>query len=403
MVGLETGDLVYLDFINDRTERFNVGGKIIKSPVASIHFDPRGGDRFLVLFGDNTIAQYCLFAEDPSDAAVSIITASPRPWTTVFEQAEINEAVAAAEADPRNDQPSTPVNGTRHRLASISGVSGKPRDRRPFQDKVLEWKNQEWNIPASERAEKKGETPKHLWAGKNPLAVSRLGTNSPITAMAYSPDGRWLAITTRDGVLRLVETEENRVTDVFESYFAALKCVAWSPDSRFVAVGGMDDLVTIYSARESRVVARCQGHTGFVTCIAFDPTMRSEGRGYRFGSVGEDGKLLLWDFSAAALRKPRHHHSNSASALRSQGAGPGSSASLTLFKDIEGAHYHPAPPKAEVALLQPVLARVVEGNLMTSLHMGPKTIATVSRAGSIKFWTRPPRQPRTRGREKKKE
>jgi hypothetical protein len=25
VVGLETGDLVYLDFINDRTERFNAG------------------------------------------------------------------------------------------------------------------------------------------------------------------------------------------------------------------------------------------------------------------------------------------------------------------------------------------------------------------------------------------
>lgn len=176
--------------------------------------------------------------------------------------------------------------------------------------------------------------------------------------------------------------------------------MAWSPDSRFVAVGGMDDLVTIYSARESRVVARCQGHTGFVTCIAFDPTMRSEGRGYRFGSVGEDGKLLLWDFSAAALRKPRHHHTSS---HHRQGAGPGSSASLTLFRDVEGAHYHPAPSRSEVALLQPVLARVVEGNLMTSLHMGPHTIATLSRAGSIKFWKRPPRQPRIRGRGKKKE
>lgn len=47
-------------------------------------------------------------------------------------------------------------------------------------------------------------------------------------------------------------------------------------------------------------------------------------------------------------------------------------------------------------MLQPVLARVVEGNLMTSVHMGPKTIATVSRAGSFKFWSRPPRVPRVK-------
>lgn len=68
--------------------------------------------------------------------------------------------------------------------------------------------------------------------------------------------------------------------------------LAWSPDSRFLAVGGQDDLITILSPRESRVVARCQGHSAFVTSIAFDPG-RGEGRGYRFASVGEDGKLVL--------------------------------------------------------------------------------------------------------------
>ena len=97
-----------------------------------------------------------------------------------------------------------------------------------------------------------------------------------------------------------------RLIDTFAGFFGGLNCVsphrayfrilaevgqvAWSPDSRFVAVGGQDDLITIFSSRESRVVARCQGHSAFVTSIAFDP-MR--GGGYRFGSVGEDGKLVL--------------------------------------------------------------------------------------------------------------
>jgi hypothetical protein len=49
-------------------------------------------------------------------------------------------------------------------------------------------------------------------------------------------------------------------------------------------------LITLFSPRESRVVARCQGHTAFVTGIAFDHTRSG---GYRFGSVGEDGKLVL--------------------------------------------------------------------------------------------------------------
>jgi WD40 repeat protein len=83
------------------------------------------------------------------------------------------------------------------------------------------------------------------------------------------------------------------LTDTFAAYFGPLSCVSWSPDSRFVAVGGQDDLVSIFSPRESRLVARCQGHSAFVTHIAFDPARGGGGGGYRFGSVGEDGKLLL--------------------------------------------------------------------------------------------------------------
>ena len=56
--------------------------------------------------------------------------------------------------------------------------------------------------------------------------------------------------------------------------------------------GGQDDLVTIYSPWEQRVIARCQGHSSFVSAVAFDD-LRCDGRTYRFGSVGEDNKLIL--------------------------------------------------------------------------------------------------------------
>jgi WD40 repeat protein len=93
-------------------------------------------------------------------------------------------------------------------------------------------------------------------------------------------------------VLRIAELRESLLPGPHKAAPAdkILSQVAWSPDSRFVAVGGEDDLITLFSTRESRVVARCQGHTAFVTCIAFDYTRSG---GYRFGSVGEDGKLVL--------------------------------------------------------------------------------------------------------------
>ena len=68
------------------------------------------------------------------------------------------------------------------------------------------------------------------------------------------------------------------------------------------------------------MIARCQGHSSFVSSVAFDD-LRCDGRTYRFGSVGEDNKLILvslftsltsghptsrqWDFSSGALHRPK--------------------------------------------------------------------------------------------------
>lgn len=60
----------------------------------------------------------------------------------------------------------------------------------------------------------------------------------------------------------------------------------------FSQTGGQDDLVTIISPWEQRVIARGQGHSSFVSALAFDES-RCDGRTYRFGSVGEDNKLIL--------------------------------------------------------------------------------------------------------------
>ncbi len=80
--------------------------------------------------------------------------------------------------------------------------------------------------------------------------------------------------------------------------------VCWSPDGRYIVTGGQDDLVSIWSLEECALVARCPGHNSWVTAVAFDP-WRCDDRNYRFGSVGEDCRLLLWDFSVGMLHKPR--------------------------------------------------------------------------------------------------
>ncbi len=41
-----------------------------------------------------------------------------------------------------------------------------------------------------------------------------------------------------------------------------------------------------------------------MTAVCFD-SWRCDDRSYRFGSVGEDCRLLLWDFSVGMLHRPK--------------------------------------------------------------------------------------------------
>ncbi|KAJ5669580.1 hypothetical protein N7462_010650 [Penicillium macrosclerotiorum] len=157
----------------------------------------------------------------------------------------------------------------------------------------------------------------------NPVSLWKLA-NQKISHFSFSPDQRHLAIVLEDGSLRIMDylkeeyvvylpirlcsqrgaNQQSRVLDIFRSYYGGLICVCWSPDGKYIVTGGQDDLLTIWSFPERKIVARCQGHNSWVSAVAFDP-WRCDQKTYRFGSVGDDCRLLLWDFSVGMLHRPR--------------------------------------------------------------------------------------------------
>jgi len=153
-----------------------------------------------------------------------------------------------------------------------------------------------------------------------------------IHEFSFSPDCKHLAVVSQDGFLRIFDFNSQELVAVMRSYFGALLCVCWSPDGRYVVTGGEDDLVTVWSLQDHRLIARGEGHRSWVTMVAFDPwTSRGlssngspikEGEGdsvdsaelpvYRFGSVGQDAHVFLWDLCEESLqpstwRAPSRH------------------------------------------------------------------------------------------------
>lgn len=269
------------------------------------------------------------------------------------------------------------------------------------------------------------------WTLLNPVSHWAL-SKTRITDFAFSPDYSHVAIVAEDGILRIADINSERLLDTFESYFGGFQCVCWSPDGKFVLTGGEDDLVTVWAPREGRIVARCQGHTSFVTGLAWDPWRWSgDDRTYRFASVGEDCKMILWDFSSAALKRPKAHgphNSNAAGgARRRSSVGLGSTYSLvgtasavrspgsmvtgggrrvsTSTSNAVGLGYdrgnvtddtirHPALPRSEVAILQPVVTVEVDGEIPTGIRFGPDKVMVVRKNAAIDTFTRPlPKRP----------
>ncbi|XP_061561186.1 LOW QUALITY PROTEIN: WD repeat-containing protein 20 [Phycodurus eques] len=188
-------------------------------------------------------------------------------------------------------------------------------------------------------------------SGRNPLLRWTVGDGA-LNEFAFSPDGKFLACASQDGYLRVFGFDAAELHGTMKSYFGGLLCVCWSPDGRYIVAGGEDDLVTVWSFSDCRVIARGHGHKSWVSVVAFDhctTSVEDGGNGgeppaefsgsdedfyehihfsagrdransahsrlskrnstdsrpvsvtYRFGSVGQDTQLCLWDLTEDIL------------------------------------------------------------------------------------------------------
>ncbi|KAK9456672.1 WD40-repeat-containing domain protein [Dipodascopsis uninucleata] len=237
---------------------------------------------------------------------------------------------------------------------------------------------------------------------QNPVAHWKVA-RKPITAFAFSPDCQHVAVVSEDGYLKIIDFLNEKILDVFSSYYGGLLCVCWSPDGRYILTGGQDDLVSIWSFNTRSLVARCQGHQSFVTSVAFDPWNCDE-RVYRFGSVGEDCRLLLWDFSVKSLHRPRGGaRRNSVSSYFSANTGSNKpipdrvdgqysgrkrSDSNAIAQD-ENDIYHPIASKASIPIIPPILSKQVDPEPLTMLIFREDSLIISCHSGHIRTWNRP--------------
>jgi WD40 repeat protein/serine/threonine protein kinase len=150
-----------------------------------------------------------------------------------------------------------------------------------------------------------------IWDGKTGQPVGTLGTHArEVFGLVISRDGEHFASASRDGIVklwdakRLNEKQQARHTLQARVPGPSLN-VAFSPDGRRLATGGEDNTVKIWDVKTGKELQQpLQGHKGEVYALAFSP----DDDGRWIASAGEDSTVRVWNSHTGKLVRTFRGH-----------------------------------------------------------------------------------------------
>jgi WD40 repeat protein len=115
------------------------------------------------------------------------------------------------------------------------------------------------------------------------------GHTDTVTAVAFAPDGKFLATASADKTARLWEVVQGQEVRALMGHGEAVTCLAFSPDAAALAAGGADKTVRVWDVASGEVRHILRGHTDGVSAVAFAPDGRT------LVSAGLDRTVRAWD------------------------------------------------------------------------------------------------------------
>ena len=109
-----------------------------------------------------------------------------------------------------------------------------------------------------------------------PVRVIRLarvlrGHRGAVTSVRFSPDGKRLASTSRDGTVKLWNVHDGTELFTLRGFTGVVNRVEFSPDGRRLATAGSDRTVRLWDVETGQELFALRGHGGARPCGSLPP------------------------------------------------------------------------------------------------------------------------------------
>ena len=118
-------------------------------------------------------------------------------------------------------------------------------------------------------------------------AKARLGKGS-ISEIAYSPDGRRLAVASSIGIW-IYNAATGEEIDLLTGHTSSVESVSFSSDGQTLASGSWDNTVRVWDVNTGKHLRTLEGHTLWVNSVSFSPD------GNTLASGSADETVRVWD------------------------------------------------------------------------------------------------------------
>ncbi|MCC5626430.1 NB-ARC domain-containing protein, partial [Nostoc sp. CHAB 5715] len=145
----------------------------------------------------------------------------------------------------------------------------------------------------------------YLWQVADSKSLFTLtGHTSPVWSVAFSPDGQALASGSDDQTVKLWDVRDGKCLKTLHGHTNRVRSVVFSPDGHTLASASEDQTVKLWDVRDGKCLKTLHGHTNWVWSVAFSPD------GNTLASGSDDKTLKLWDVHDGTCLKTLQGHAN---------------------------------------------------------------------------------------------